>query len=303
MNIALWIVQSLLSLLLLSGGGYKLFQAPALAAQFASIPVGVWQVLGVNEIVGGLLLILPLALRWIGWISPLWHGTELGRVLTYGYDEPLWLSAIHILYLVALALLGFMEELLAGTGQSLLLITYPSTPFILPEHAEEAFDGDQEKIDRTRALHAYLRDNPDITVIASAWWNSYLRDEDYEDYFLAAIDWLLQQQHEVILLEDVPELPSAMYAHCLLKNMDDCSISGEHVQKQLQNFRRFQQQVRARFPQVQWINPREVICDGTRCETVLNGIPLYRDESHLNHRGSQEIGREYLRRLGNPLLP
>lgn len=51
---------------------------------------------------------LPLGLRWIGWISPLWHGTELGRVLTYGYAEPLWLSAVHVLYLVALALLGWV---------------------------------------------------------------------------------------------------------------------------------------------------------------------------------------------------
>ena len=27
---------------------------------------------------------LPLAVRWIGWISPIWHGTELGRVFSYG---------------------------------------------------------------------------------------------------------------------------------------------------------------------------------------------------------------------------
>jgi lipooligosaccharide transport system permease protein len=27
---------------------------------------------------------LPIAVRWIGWISPIWHGTELGRVFTYG---------------------------------------------------------------------------------------------------------------------------------------------------------------------------------------------------------------------------
>ncbi|HYH77512.1 MAG TPA: ABC transporter permease, partial [Arthrobacter sp.] len=31
---------------------------------------------------------LPLAVRWIGWISPIWHGTELGRVFSYGYQEP-----------------------------------------------------------------------------------------------------------------------------------------------------------------------------------------------------------------------
>lgn len=51
---------------------------------------------------------LPIFLRWIGWISPLWHGTELGRVLTYGYAEPLWLSVVHVLYLVGLALLGWV---------------------------------------------------------------------------------------------------------------------------------------------------------------------------------------------------
>ncbi len=51
---------------------------------------------------------LPLYLQWIGWISPLWHGTELGRVLTYGYDEPIWLTAIHVVYPLALAVFGLV---------------------------------------------------------------------------------------------------------------------------------------------------------------------------------------------------
>ena len=49
---------------------------------------------------------LPVLLQWIGWISPLWHGTELGRSLTYGYEIPLWLTAVHVLYLVVLAVVG-----------------------------------------------------------------------------------------------------------------------------------------------------------------------------------------------------
>ena len=49
---------------------------------------------------------LPVFLRWIGWISPLWHGTELGRALTYGYELPLWLAVVHVLYLVVLAVVG-----------------------------------------------------------------------------------------------------------------------------------------------------------------------------------------------------
>lgn len=50
---------------------------------------------------------LPVFLRWIGWISPLWHGTELGRLLTYGYAVPGWLVGIHLLYLVVLAVVGW----------------------------------------------------------------------------------------------------------------------------------------------------------------------------------------------------
>ena len=45
---------------------------------------------------------MPWFLQWIGWISPLWHSTELSRVFTYGMTEPLWLSAVHVVYLAAL---------------------------------------------------------------------------------------------------------------------------------------------------------------------------------------------------------
>jgi lipooligosaccharide transport system permease protein len=51
---------------------------------------------------------LPLGVRWIGWISPIWHGTELGRVVTYGYAEAPWLSAIHVAVLTALGVLGWI---------------------------------------------------------------------------------------------------------------------------------------------------------------------------------------------------
>ncbi|MBX3092175.1 MAG: ABC transporter permease [Cryobacterium sp.] len=50
---------------------------------------------------------LPVWLHWIGWISPLWHGTELSRVLSYGYDEPVWLSLVHVAYLVLLIAIGW----------------------------------------------------------------------------------------------------------------------------------------------------------------------------------------------------
>jgi lipooligosaccharide transport system permease protein len=51
---------------------------------------------------------LPLWLQWIGWISPLWHATELGRWLTYGRPiEPVML-VVHFGYLIALTVVGFV---------------------------------------------------------------------------------------------------------------------------------------------------------------------------------------------------
>ena len=51
---------------------------------------------------------LPLAVRWIGWISPIWHGTELGRVFSYGYEEPPLLTIAHTAFLVGLTVAGWM---------------------------------------------------------------------------------------------------------------------------------------------------------------------------------------------------
>ena len=50
---------------------------------------------------------LPVYLQWIGWISPLWHASELGRQFSYGPTEPIWLTVIHVLYLAGLGVLGW----------------------------------------------------------------------------------------------------------------------------------------------------------------------------------------------------
>ena len=50
---------------------------------------------------------LPIFLQWIGWASPLWHATELGRVLSYGMREPIWLTVGHVVVLVVLFIVGW----------------------------------------------------------------------------------------------------------------------------------------------------------------------------------------------------
>ena len=50
--------------------------------------------------------LMPIYLQPIGWVSPLWHATELGRTLSYGAAmEPL-MFLIHICYLGLMGLIG-----------------------------------------------------------------------------------------------------------------------------------------------------------------------------------------------------
>ena len=49
---------------------------------------------------------IPIYLRWIGWISPLWHATDLGRYLTYGRDISITLVFIHVLFLLTMIVVG-----------------------------------------------------------------------------------------------------------------------------------------------------------------------------------------------------
>ena len=49
---------------------------------------------------------MPIFLQPIGWISPLWHSTELGRFLSYGVEiEPL-MFLVHFGYLLAMGVVG-----------------------------------------------------------------------------------------------------------------------------------------------------------------------------------------------------
>jgi len=51
---------------------------------------------------------LPDWLEWIGWISPLWHATQAGRILTYGTPVEWGIVLGHTAYLVVLAVAGYL---------------------------------------------------------------------------------------------------------------------------------------------------------------------------------------------------
>ena len=71
MNIFLWVLQGALAFLYLSGGGFKAFKGEELTKQTPAIPPAGWRVLGVLELVGAVLLIVPAATGWMPFLTPL----------------------------------------------------------------------------------------------------------------------------------------------------------------------------------------------------------------------------------------
>jgi lipooligosaccharide transport system permease protein len=53
---------------------------------------------------------MPIYLQWIGWISPLWHATELGRWLTYGHEISSLMLYTHFIFLNTLLLIGIIAS-------------------------------------------------------------------------------------------------------------------------------------------------------------------------------------------------
>lgn len=49
---------------------------------------------------------LPAALQWVGWVSPIWHGSEVSRVLTYGAQMSTGLLIAHLAVPAAMAAIG-----------------------------------------------------------------------------------------------------------------------------------------------------------------------------------------------------
>lgn len=53
---------------------------------------------------------MPIYLQWIGWISPLWHATELGRWLTYGHEISSLMLYVHFIFLNSLLVIGVIAS-------------------------------------------------------------------------------------------------------------------------------------------------------------------------------------------------
>ena len=109
MNILLWVLQIALAVLNLAGGGYKVFSGGEIAGRYG-ISRGGWGALGVIEMLGAVLVVVPAALSWMPELTPLAAAVlaleSLALVALYARKSRKMVAANPLPYALVMAVLA-----------------------------------------------------------------------------------------------------------------------------------------------------------------------------------------------------
>lgn len=189
---------------------------------------------------------------------------------------------------------GMLDVLAKDEELSLIDYTMDACPPI------RGFDNGLQKdysskcIHRNEQAYRYIENNSyKYVVLASAWPDT----EAAASLLDKSIQQILEAGSQVVII----------LSNGGAKGADTCSIrNAMYGRKRDCGFAEIQQvpyidSLREKYPDINFIDPNSVLCDSGICQTVVNGVLVYRDSSHLNDVGSRLIGQELLR-LGITLV-
>lgn len=116
--------------------------------------------------------------------------------------------------------------------------------------------------------------------------------EVFEGSVRATVERILADGHRVTLIGPVPELklhlPNAMMKAMMRGEKKDFSLPfASFARRQAGTFKLLAEL--DALPGVRVVYPHKVLCDGTRCQTTKDGMPLYFDDDHLGSYGTKAI--------------
>ncbi|RJG17425.1 acyltransferase [Alcanivorax profundi] len=94
-------------------------------------------------------------------------------------------------------------------------------------------------------------------------------------------------------------------SRCTLNNLRfgldaDCNLPRSEFDSRFAVWNQMVVGLEAEFDTLIVIDPSLITCNEHYCYSEIEGLPLYKDGSHLNYIGSKFIGEQYLKRFGNP---
>jgi peptidoglycan/LPS O-acetylase OafA/YrhL len=122
--------------------------------------------------------------------------------------------------------------------------------------------------------------------------------------FHDSIERIVEAGSVPVLIRDNPTAPDELF-NCSRRKLlpfynQPCEFSREEIDEVQMFANQLIDQLVVAYPQIIVIDPNAIICADDVCRTELDGVPIYRDDDHLNRIGSETLGEIYVRELGNP---
>ena len=124
---------------------------------------------------------------------------------------------------------------------------------------------------------------------------------------LASIQAINDAGKPLVIIRDMPTIGEDMlkcsYKNLLFDSLDSsCFVTEEDVAIQNKEVEKVFTEVGQLYPNVVFIDPSRLICSMGRCDAVLEGVPLYKDEDHLNATGAHLLGSKFHNEFGSPFI-
>jgi len=226
------------------------------------------------------------------------------------------------------AMEGFFNALANDAGKKGTLIVNGGNPFLIDLEEMDINSGQftnfSKKNEQSQSLIESFKGD---TVVITARYSKYT-DKNHSSYYLkkgdevsheksvnnfkqsmlATMDFVLGLNKKLIIIEDVPYFPSDKSKCDILKSLmghTDLCTNSESLEV-IADFQKieteFFAEIKPKYPQVIFINPRELLCDEKYCYSKIDDVTLYNDNGHLNYVGSKLLGDAFLKNHANPLL-
>lgn len=139
-----------------------------------------------------------------------------------------------------------------------------------------------------------VKDYPNV-FIAGRWFLHYDKP-DYLQYFEQTLQTLLKDGKKVYVFADTPMSPQIPLRRYYLKqrlglDVDYVSERKKAEVKRSAEADKLIEDIVKKYPEVKWVDVSAYIPE----DKTINGLPIYRDNDHLNPYGSRKLAEMYIR--------
>ena len=142
---------------------------------------------------------------------------------------------------------------------------------------------------RNERVFSLIEQNHYRYVVLAAIWP---KDSRARDLVEASIKRVVENSGQVIVIlsnQHIEKAASCPIRRLMFNSKRSCAVPQSALAP-------YWADVQAKFPQVRFIDPNQVICPAGVCSPIIQGKLLYLDDSHLNEVGARFIGDTLLSR-------